>query len=397
MLFNKIFLYIVLFICMLISYICTDVKKSKKMNKRTRWIIVVIIVLFILGMAFYPTIKRTYFSQNSDSQKEQTPAIGGGQQRRPLNIDAKIIRYETLIDMLPPAIGTLLPDEEVDLSFETSGKITHIYFSEGSAVKKGDLLAKVNDAPLQAELKKLEAQVPLATDRVFRQRSLLEKDAVSQEAYEFVSTELEKLNADIALVKSRILQTELRAPFDGVIGLRHVSEGAFASPTTLIARLTKITPLKLEFSVNERHASEVRRGTELSFRVEGDLDTYHASVYAVEPQLDLRTRTMKVRALYPNPGGRLKPGRTATIAIKLREIENALVAPNEAIVAEMGRDIAYLYKGGRARQVVLRKGLRTESELQILDGLHAGDTLIVTGIMQLRDGMPVTIDNIINQ
>ena len=366
------------------------------MNKQTRWIIVVAIVLFILGMALYPTIKKTYFSQNSDSKKEQAPVAGGGQQRRPLNIDVKIIKYEELIDIFRTT-GSLIPDEEVNLSFETSGKITSIYFSEGSAVKKGDLLAKVNDAPLRAELKKLEAQIPLATERVFRQKSLLEKDAVSQEAYEQVSTELEKLNADIELIKSRIIQTELRAPFDGIIGLRQVSEGAFASPTTVIATLTKIIPLKLEFSINERQASSVKKGTNLTFRIDGDLNTYNASVYAVEPQLDLKTKTMKTRALYSNPGGRLKPGRTASIEIKLREMNNALMVPNEAVIAEMGRDIAYLYKDGKAHQIVLKKGLRTESNLQILDGIHAGDTLIVTGVMQLRDGMPVKIDNIINK
>ena len=366
------------------------------MNKQTKWIIVVIIVLFILGMALYPTIKRTYFSQNSNAKKEQAPIAGGGQQRRLLNVDVKVIKYEELNDIFRTT-GSLVPDEEVDLSFETSGKITDIYFAEGSAVKKGNLLAKVNDAPLQAELKKLEAQVPLATDRVFRQKSLLEKDAVSQETYEQVSTELEKLNADIEFVKSRIIQTELRAPFDGIIGLRQVSEGAYASPTTVIAKLTKIIPLKLEFSINEKQANDVKRGTNLSFRVDGDLTTYRASVYAVEPQLDLKTRTMKTRAIYPNSGGRLKPGRTASIEIKLKEIKNALTVPSEAIIAEMGRDIAYIYKGGKAQQVVLKKGLRTEVDVQIIDGIHPGDTLIVTGVMQLRDDMPVKIDNIINK
>ena len=366
------------------------------MNKYTKWIIIVLIILFILGMALYPTIKRNFSSDNEPSTEQSAGPAGSGQQRRPLNINAKIIKYEELTDVFRTT-GSLIPDEDVNLSFETSGRITNIYFSEGSAVKKGDLLAKMNDAPLQAELKKLEAQIPLATDRVFRQKSLLEKDAVSQETFEQVSTELEKLNADIQLIKSRIVQTELRAPFDGIIGLRQVSEGAFASPTTVIATLTKIIPLKLEFSINERQASDVKRGTKLSFRMEGSLNTYDASVYAVESQLDLKTRTMKARALYSNPGGGLKPGRTISIEIKLNEIKNALIAPSEAIIAEMGRNIAYLYKDGKAHQVVLSNGLRTESGVQILDGIRFGDTLIVSGVMQLRDGMPVKIDNIINQ
>ncbi|MCL2649778.1 MAG: efflux RND transporter periplasmic adaptor subunit [Candidatus Azobacteroides sp.] len=364
------------------------------MNKYIKWILIILIILFILGLALYPKIKKNQLSSDSKSEKRQTSQSGAGQQRRPLNIDVKIIKPEELIDKFQTT-GNLMPDEEVSLLFETSGKITNIYFSEGSTVKKGDLLAKVNDAPLQAELKKLEAQVPLATDRVFRQKSLLEKDAVSQEAYEQVSTELETLNADIESVKSRINQTELRTPFDGIIGLRQVSEGAFASPTTVIATLTKIIPLKLEFSINEIQANFVKKGTNLDFRISGDLNVYTASVYAVEPQVDLSTRTMRARAIYANPGGRLKPGRTASIEIKLNEIKNALSVPSEAMIAEMGRDIAFLYKNGSAHQIILKKGLRNEASVQIVDGIQAGDTLIVTGVMQLRDDMPVKIDHII--
>lgn len=144
-----------------------------------------------------------------------------------------------------------MPDEEVDLSFETSGKIIDINFTEGSFVTKGQLLAKVNDSQLQAQLDRLKAQMPLAEDRVFRQNALLQRDAVSKEAYEQVKTELATLHADIENIKANIDMTELRAPFDGVIGLRQVSVGAYASPTTVIAKLTKITPLKVEFAVPE--------------------------------------------------------------------------------------------------------------------------------------------------
>ena len=366
------------------------------MKKSTRLSLIIIIILFIAGMALYPII-RNYYSANKE-EETQAPARGnpdpgrGGD--RSLNINAQILKHGTLVDEFR-TMGSLIPDEEVDLSFETSGKITNIYFKEGTSVKKGDLLAKVNDSPLQAELKKLEAQIPLAEDRVFRQKSLLEKDAVSKEAYEQVATELEKLNADILLVKSRISQTELRAPFDGEIGLRQLSEGTYASPSTVIAKLTKIIPLKIEFSINEKSAGDIAAGTPLSFTVENDLNTYSASVYAVESKVEMRTRTLAARAIYSNPSGRLKPGRSATITIQQTEIKNALMVPSEAIIAEMGRDIAFIYKDGRAQQVELEKGIRTASEVQVLRGVSPGDTLIVTGVMQLRDGLPVKIDNII--
>ena len=363
------------------------------MNKKTKIILFVAIGLLILGMAFYPKIKSMFSANQEPAQNTQLPRGGGGAGRQPLSVNAVIIKPETLNDVFRTK-GILLPDEEVNLTFETSGKITHIYFTEGSHVQQGALLAKVNDAPLQAELKKLQTQLPLAQDRVYRQGTLLEKDAVSQETYQTVTTELEKLKADIDLVKSRIAQTELRAPFSGIVGLRLVSNGAYASPSVVVTKLTKISPLKIEFSMNESQVGQIVSGTPLSFRIDNDLNTYNAVVYAVESQLDRQTLSLKARARYPNVGGKLKPGLSASVEIQLNEIPNAIVIPSISSVAEMGRDIAYIYKNGRAKQVEIVKGLRTASSVQVIEGLSLGDTLLTTGVMQLRDDLPVKINQI---
>ncbi len=347
--------------------------------------------MLLLGIMFFPKIKQWFVSEDvSKTVKTQAEQP----RRQQLNVNAMVLKHEKLVDIFRTK-GQLLPDEEVDLSFESSGKITNIYFNEGTFAKRGTLLAKVNDQPLLAELKKLEAQIPLARERVSRQRTLLDKDAVSQEAYQAVSTDLDKLLADIELVKARINQTELRAPFDGIVGLRWVSEGAFASTGTVVARLTKISPLKIEFSVNERHANNIKSGTIIRFTIEGDQQVYEARVYAVETTLDEKTLSLKARALYANPSGKLKPGHSASIEIILREIDDAVVIPSIASIAEMGRDIAFIYKNGRAKQVELIKGLRTASSVQITQGLEIGDTLLVTGVMQLRDGSQVIIDTIL--
>ncbi len=155
----------------------------------------------------------------------------------------------------------------MDLSFETSGKIVNINFTEGTRVKKGDLLAKMNDRPLQAQLEKLEAQLKLAEGKEFRQRSLLDRDAISQESYDQVQTDVQSIKADINLIKARISETELRAPFDGIIGLRYLSEGSFATSSTKIARLVKAKPLKIEFSISEKYASEIRIGYPITFKL----------------------------------------------------------------------------------------------------------------------------------
>lgn len=361
------------------------------MTKKSKIILYSLLGIVILGIFFIPKIINRNAIEEPAGINTENPQQ---QNRQQLHVNAMVLSHQKLTDMFRTK-GQLLPDEEVDLSFETSGKITDIFFKEGTFVKRGTLLAKVNDQPLLAELKKLEAQIPLARERVSRQRTLLDKDAVSQEAYQAVSTDLDKLLADIELVKARINQTELRAPFDGIVGLRWVSEGAFASTGTAVARLTKISPLKIEFSVNERHANNIKSGTIIRFAIEGDQQIYEAKVYAVETTLDEKTLSLKARALYANPSGKLKPGHSASIEIVLREIDDALVIPSIASIAEMGRDIAFIYKNGRAKQVELIKGLRTASSVQITQGLEVGDTLLVTGVMQLRDGSQVKIDRIL--
>ncbi|MDR2126091.1 MAG: efflux RND transporter periplasmic adaptor subunit [Prevotellaceae bacterium] len=359
------------------------------MNKITKRILIVIICL-IAGWGIYELL-----SGNSDANVDNAGSFARrtSGESKPLNINGLIISEQSLSDDIY-INGRLIPDEEVDLSFETSGKIVKIHFVEGTSVIKGQLLAKVNDEPLQAQLKKLEAQIQLAEDRVSRQSTLLEKDAVSKEALEQVKTELATLNADIELVKANIRQTELRAPFDGIIGLRQVSEGSYASPSTVIAKLTKLSPLKIEFSVNERYASDINKGVRLSFTVDGSNETYNASVYATEAQVDAETFSLKARALYPNIRHELSPGRFVRIQLKQKEILNAIIIPTEAIVPEMGVDKVFLYKNGKSQPVEVQKGLRTDANVQILNGLNIGDTLIISGTLQLRTGLPVTLDNI---
>ena len=358
------------------------------MNKKLKTGLIIVIGAGLVGWGIYTQMPKPNeeLAEADKIMTRQSPA------KKILNVNAAIVRPQVLVEEIP-IIGSLLPNEEVNLSFETSGKITDINFEEGTHVTKGQLLAKVNDRPLQAQLQRLVAQLKLAEDRVFRQDALLKRDAVSKEAYEQVKTELATLNADIELVRAQIEQTELRAPFDGIIGLRQVSVGTYASPSTIVAKLTKITPLKLEFSVPESYAKDVRVGTSLNFNLTGSLNKYEAQVYARESSLDPETRSLTIRALYPNPSG-IMPGRYASITLRKQEFENALAIPSEAIVPEMGKDKVFLYKNGKAEPVDIVTGIRTEALVQAVAGLEEGDTVIISGTQQLRTGMAVTIDNI---
>lgn len=358
------------------------------MKKGLRLTITILIILFIIGLILYPKVKPFIVSRLNK------PLVGAplrqGQQK--LNAVGSII-VPTKMSVEYKSSGTLRPDEEVDLSFETSGKIVRIFFVEGTHVKKGTLLVKINDLPLQAQLEKLKVQLKMAEEKEFRQRSLLDKDAISKESYDQMLTDVQSIRADINLIQARILETELRAPFDGMVGFRYLSEGSFTTTATKIVKLIKMSPIKIEFSIPEKYASEIKIGYPISFIV--DEKTYNASVYAIDPKIDVDTRVVNIRALYPNKDEELQPGVYTSIMLELSKIDNAVAIPTEAVIPEMDGETVYIFKKGKARQVKIITGLRTEDKLQVVDGLKFGDTLLVTGIMQLRQDLPIVLDTVI--
>jgi len=363
-------------------------------KKTFRFIVTVFLLLVLLGIIFYPKLKPLLNSgSGTNSKMTVTPSgmRGGGQ---PLFASGYVI-VSTNMNELIYSTGSLIPDEEVELSFETTGKVVNISFKEGTRVKKGELLAKINDRPLQAQLLKLQAQLKLTKEREFRQRQLLDRDAISRESYDQVATELQSIEADILLIEARISETELRAPFDGIVGLRMISEGAFATTQTKIVRLVKLSPLKIEFSIPERYAGEVSPGFPITFVVDGIQKSFTALVYAVEPKVDVNTRTIVARALYPNSNEELKPGRFASVRALLSQIENTIAVPTQSIIPEMSGEKVFILKNGKAREIKVELGLRTESLVQIRKGLNFGDTLLTTAILQLRHGIPVQLDTLV--
>lgn len=354
------------------------------MNKITKWSIVGVIVL---GTGF---LAYQHLMPHENKEMKEAPKEAGNRQSKALNVRAVVLSQQGLTDGIFVS-GSLVPDEEVNLSFESSGKITDIFFKEGTHVEKGELLAKINDAPLQADLRKKQAQVKLMQDRLFRAKALLEKEAVSKEAFQEAEANLAALEAEIEGVEAQIEQTELRAPFSGIIGLRQVSVGAYATTTTEVATLTKTAPLKVEFNVPERYAGMLPEGTELTFTAEGDLTTRNAKVYASDSRVDPETRTFAIRAIYPNADGRLIPGRYVNVNLVTQRFDNTLAVPSEAIVSEMGIDKVFVCKNGKAQPVEIAKGLRTDAMVQVLRGLVPGDTVITSGTMQLRSGQNVVV------
>jgi membrane fusion protein (multidrug efflux system) len=310
--------------------------------------------------------------------------------QKPPEVTAIILQPQPIEDKIQ-STGTVMANEEVEIRSEVAGRIVLINFGEGNHVRKGDLLVKINDDELQAQLKKLLLDEKLAKDDVFRKEKLLEMKAVSQEEYDISINSLGIIQAQIDLVRSQLDKTSIYAPFSGQIGLRYVSPGGYISSSMLIARIQETNPVKVEFSVPEKYISKINLGTEVKFTVEGNDSTFTCKVYALEPRINPDTRAAAVRAKCSNPGNLLIPGAFAKVEIILQEIPDALVVPSEVLIPDIKGQKVFTYKNGKIKTFYVTTGIRTENSVQITEGLNPGDTIITTGLLQLREEMPVKV------
>ncbi len=357
---------------------------NRTLKRLLTYVLLLIIVLLLVGN------KAGWFSSEGVDNK-----VAASNNRQILPVSVFIVKPGGLTDRIV-ASGTVLANEEVLLSAEVAGRITAINFTEGSTVQKGAVLVTINDAELLAQLEKVKYNQKLAEEREQRSRSLLTKEAISQEEYDRVLTDLNTVKAEASLLQAQLAKAKIVAPFMGTIGLRQVSEGAFVTPGQRIATLTQIQPVKIEFSVPERFAESVTKGSKVKFTLESSNESYEAQVYAVEPSIDPTTRSMTVRALYHNRNLELRPGSFAKIEFELNHMENALQIPAQSIIPEMGGYKVFKYSKGKAESAIINVGIRTSEMVQVTGGLETGDTVITSGILQLRGDLPVSISNIQN-
>ncbi len=348
-----------------------------------------VVLLVVALVAVAGLIGRKMATSNAT----QTGPGAGQRASNSLSVSAQLVQPQTLNTRIT-ATGSLLANEEVVLQPETSGKVEQILFKEGSVVSLGDLLVKINDDVLQAELDKVRHQKKQVDDRLKRNEALYKTQGISQQDYEVAVTEANTLQAELDLLQAQIAKTEIRAPFRGVIGLRGVSEGAFVNSETKIATLQDISRLKLDFSAPERYASLLTVGATVSFTVEGISERHSAKIYAVEPRIDRNTRTVQIRALTEPASRAMLPGAFANVDIPLERIENALMVPTQALIPDLKSYKLFVYEGGKAAVRTVQAGARTEQSVQILEGLKPGDTLITSGLLQIRPGMAVQISEL---
>jgi membrane fusion protein, multidrug efflux system len=343
-------------------------------------LIVLLIVILLLA------IKFIFLKGN----KTATAPTGSASKNAPVMVNAIVTKAERIGNEVYSS-GTVLANEEVELRPEIAGKILSVNFKEGSRVNKGTLLVKINDADLQAQLKKLQVQIKLATEQEQRAKKLLDISGVSREEYDISLNQVNALKADEEFTRAQIAKTELRAPFNGVIGLKNVSEGSYVSPNQTIAWMQQVDPVKIDFSIPEKYASMVAENTKIKFTVASSNESFTGTVYAVQPRIDVGTRSLQVRALSLNKEGKIIPGSFVKIQLTLKEYENAFMVPTQAIVPVLKGKTVFVARNGKAESQKVETGIRTDTTVQVLEGLKEGDTVVTTGLMQLRAGMPIRI------
>lgn len=336
-----------------------------------------------------------YFVVKKITAEKKDEAGGGGSKgkgNKTILADAYVVK-NSVLDQTIDATGTLQSNEEIQIQPEVNGRITGLFFKEGTNVSKGTLLVKLYDADLRATLQKLELQQQLYKTTLERQENLLKINGISRQDVDVTRNQVEAAGADMEFTRTQIQKTEIRAPFNGRLGLRNVSEGAIVTPATVIATLQQIDPLKIDFAIPEKYRNTVHLSDPVGFKVTGDTLNYKGSIYAIDPKIDLSTRTVKLRAIVPN-NGRLFPGSFARVTIYLKDNPNAIMVPTQAIIPGTRDKKVLVMDHGKVKFVTVETGTRTEDNVQITSGLEIGDTVVTTGILQLKEGMPVKFNKV---
>jgi membrane fusion protein (multidrug efflux system) len=287
--------------------------------------------------------------------------------------------------------GGIEANESVMLRSEVAGLVTGIYFKEGSNVSKGAVLVKVNDRDIQAQLREALTKEKLSATNENRAKQLLQKGAISQEEYDTSLADLQSFKAQSQLIRAQLAKTSITAPFSGKIGLRSISVGEYLTPSTQIANLLSINPVKISFSVPEKYVGQIKLNAVISFKTDASGKSYTGRIFAVEPGINQQTRTLQIKALAPNPNGELLPGSFAQIKLALSTIDNAILVPTEAVIPVLKGKVVYISKDGKAKQVNVTAGTRTAESVVITSGLNVGDTVLTTGSMSLKPDAPVKV------
>ena len=345
---------------------------------KIKYIVYAILILALGTLIFYRIGANKEEKKDPNAKKPATTAYG------------VVLQAREFADNLSLS-GTLEANEQIEVRSEVSGVVEQINFAEGSSVKKGQSLIKVNDIELRAQLRQMQTAQGLASENARRARLLLEKEAISQEEFDVANADYKSAQAKVQLVQAQLSKTTIRAPFSGKIGLRSISKGSYISPSTLIANLVNTAQLKITFSIPEKYAQTMKVDQTLTFTTSGSKEIYKAKIYAIEPTVETESRTLKIRAITENSDGKLIPGTFANVSLPLAKLENALLVPTEALIPIQNGKKIFVSENGKAKEIIVETGARTDKDILITSGLKAGDTILTSGVMTLKNGSPVKV------
>ena len=346
----------------------------------------IVYTLLIIGFGAFIAYRIT-----SNKSKNGDPKGKDGK-GKVMTVSGIVVKTQTFDNNLSLS-GSIEANEQVEIRSEISGIVEGIYFKEGSNVAKGQLLFKVNDVELRAQLQQAKTKQGLASENERRAKLLLAKEAISQEEYDVARADYKLAQSQVQLIDAQIAKTSVRAPFSGKIGLRSISPGTYITPSLLVAKLVNISQLKITFSIPEKYANQVKSNSNLTFTVAGSTGKYQAKVYAIEPEVEISTRTLQVRAVAENKDGKLLPGTFANVELPLDIIKDAIVVPSEAIIPVQDGKKVLISNKGKVKEIMVKTATRTDATILVLSGLKAGDTLLTTGVMSLKedDGVKVKV------
>jgi len=344
-------------------------------------LVIAIIVIALGGMIAFRITKNKAENDKGNDKNGKKPAIP---------VTFYVVKGQDFSNTISLS-GSIEANEQIEIRSEVSGIVENIAFTEGSSVTKGQVLFKVNDIELRAQLAQAKTKESLASENERRAKLLLQKEAISQEEYDIASADYRTAKSQTQLIQAQIGKTTVRAPFSGKIGLRSISPGTYVTPTTLIAKLFSTNPLKITFSIPEKYATEISKNNTITFTVPNVKETFTAKIYALEPAIEATTRTLQIRALTDNSNGKLLPGTFANIELPLKNIKDAIIIPTEAIVPIQDGKKVFIANNGKAKEVKVETLTRTDKDVVITSGLKIGDTVLTSGVMSLKDEADIKI------
>lgn len=324
--------------------------------------------------------------KKQDVSKQNTPPPA-------VVVDVLIATTKSLSNTIE-ANGSAVANEMLEVHPETSGRLIYLNVPDGANVSAGTVLAKINDADLQAQLNKSKVQLDLAEKTEGRLKKLLAINGINQADYDIALNTINNIKADIALIKAQMDKTIVKAPFSGVLGLRQTSPGAYVTPQTILATLQQTNKVKIDFTVPELYAHVIKKGGRVNVLTNNNTNTRVATIIATEPEINTTTRNLKVRANLE--GSPINAGSFVKVLISTGAATNNIVVPTNAIIPDATAKKIIIVKNGKGKFVDIQTGLRTAGGVEVLKGLTVGDSVVVTGVLFVRPNATLKVRSIKN-